>query len=151
MRRRLPRSALPARRDPDDSRRQPRPSATSPGARAGALLCLRTEDLLEPATRRAALRRAWRHLGLGVASVDATGLATAEAKLPATREELGRRREPTEAREPLLAATRAELCALYAPLNRQLRDLLAADRTSCEGVGCDGFLWSEDCTAAEGV
>ena len=51
----------------------------------------------------------------------------------------------TEAREPLLPATRASLCRLYAPLNRQLRELLAAERTSCDGAACDGFLWAEDC------
>ena len=41
----------------------------------------------------------------------------------------------------------ADLCALYAPFNRQLRDLLAAERTSCEGAACDGFLWTGDCAA----
>ena len=52
-----------------------------------------------------------------------------------------------EASEPLLPETRADLCATYAPLNRQLRDLLAAERTSCEGAACDGFLWPGDCAA----
>ena len=29
----------------------------------------------------------------------------------------------------------------------ELRDLLAAERTSCEGAACDGFLWPGDCAA----
>ena len=132
-------------------------------AMPGALLVVRAEDLLGgDAPRREVLRKAARHLGLPAAGLDAAALAAKEATLKPYAE-LGKKglgssrfagaaislkdRSPPEASEPLLPETRADLCATYAPLNRQLRDLLAAERTSCEGAACDGFLWPGDCAA----
>ena len=57
----------------------------------------------------------------------------------------------TQKKGPILAETTTLLDALYAPQNRRLRDMLAAEGTSCstsgagadlEGPACDDFLWS---------
>ena len=97
------------------------------------LLVLRTEELLDASARPRALARTWRHLGLSA------NIATEADEFSETyatwTERLGGGAGGMDGR------TGRALYGFYAPLNRRLRDLLAADGASCDADDCDAFLW----------
>ena len=113
----------------------------------GGLLLVRTEDLLD--RRRATLGRVWRHLGLSPLAFDGSAplpvrLERAERRLPASY------RAWTQATGPIAPETTALLRELFAPFNRELREMLigagAAQASTCGGAhapSCDAFLWEE--------
>jgi len=96
------------------------------------LLAIRIEDFIEHERRADVLQRAWLHLGLG----------RADPSQKHFRDELqAKPREYAEWDESRnggsFPATEAALHELYAPFNEELRDMLAADGTSCQ------VLWEQ--------
>jgi len=104
------------------------------------LLFLRAEDLYAAAaSRRDLLVRAWAHMGLPPpTSGDEYVSEKAEKRL---------RTQPypawTANKGPIHTATAERLGALFAPFNRELREMLKKDGLSCTAADCDRFLWAD--------
>jgi N-acetylgalactosamine 4-sulfate 6-O-sulfotransferase len=97
----------------------------------GQLLAARAEDFFNGARRGPLIAKAWAHLGL------ATSVPPPATSLPSYTEWAAKHGGP------VLAETTSLLERLYKPFNAALRDMLAADGTSCSGAECDAFLWDK--------
>lgn len=114
------------------------------------LLVVRTEEFLD--RRQPLLNRIWRHLGLEPVDLEASlppKLVRAQQRLPTDYWAW------TKSKGPIQKETSQLLAAFYLPFNRELREMLAAEGTSCRGAGgdvlamndlppCDDFLWRNE-------
>ena len=108
-----------------------------------SLLILRAEDFYgAAATREELLLRTWAHLGLPAPSAGGGSPPYVGSKV-----EKRLREQPyaswTANKGPIHPKTSERLGRVFAPFNRELRDMLEADGTSCSSSDdCDRFLWA---------
>ncbi|KAL1530812.1 hypothetical protein AB1Y20_001708 [Prymnesium parvum] len=104
-----------------------------------SLLFLRTEDLYADATsRQQVLRQAWTFMGLVPPTPQDEHTTKVEKRLRAQSY-----RSWTTSKGPIHQATARRLQSLFAPFNRELRDMLEKNGISCtSSADCDRFLWA---------